>query len=72
MCGFMGSQMISRVGGLAELPDFDAIEDLYDRNQARTLALIMAYYLVMDREKTRCVEDIVGMVQRIAGKFVKE
>lgn len=71
MCGFMGSQIISRVGGLAELPDFDAIEDPYDRNQARVLALILSYYLVMDREKMRSVDDIIDLVQRVAGKFAK-
>lgn len=71
MCGFMGSQIISRVGGLSELPDFDAIEDLRDRNQARMLALLIAYYLIMNREKMRSADDILDMVQRLAGQFAK-
>ncbi len=71
MCGFMGSQIISRVGGLAELPDFDTIEDPDDRNQARVLAMILAYYLVMDREKMSGIDDIIDLVQRVAGKFAK-
>jgi len=71
MCGFMGSQIISRVGGLAELPDFDTIEDPDDRGQARLLSLIIAYYLIIDREKMRSIDDIIDLVQRIAGKFVK-
>jgi len=69
MCGFMGSQIISRVGGLAELPDFDTLEDPREQYQARILALIIAYSLIMNRDKMRSIDDIIGMTRRLAEQF---
>ncbi|MDR1650927.1 MAG: S-methyl-5-thioribose kinase [Synergistaceae bacterium] len=69
MCGFTASQIISRVGGLAELPDFDAIEDTADRNHARVLALTSAYCILMSWEKMRSVDDMIAAVVSVAENY---
>jgi 5-methylthioribose kinase len=67
--GFMGSQICSRVGAYVETFDFDVIEDLGRRNEARALALATAYALLMRRGTVHSPEDIVNISRETAQSF---
>ncbi|MDR1510792.1 MAG: phosphotransferase [Synergistaceae bacterium] len=69
VCGFMGSQICSRVGSLAETFDFDVLPDLKARNAARALALATAYNLIMRRGDVKSPDDITDIVRGTAEIF---
>jgi 5-methylthioribose kinase len=57
--GFAGCKMMRRVIGLAGVEDIRGIEDVHERAIAGSLALNMAYRLIMNRRYFRTIEDIV-------------
>ncbi|MEG0075902.1 MAG: phosphotransferase [Eubacterium sp.] len=69
MCGFMGCQIISRVGKMVPLPDFDTIEDRDDRNEACRLSLIIGNYLIMHREEMETIEDIIDVIVKMTKSY---
>ncbi len=71
VCGFMGAQISSRVGGFAELPDFDTIPDRDKRNEARALALATAYNLIVSWQTVESAEDILRIVTESAQAFFR-
>jgi 5-methylthioribose kinase len=68
-CGFMGSQICSRVGSYAETFDFDVLPDPGARNAARGLALSTAYNLIMRRNDVTSPDDITDIVRRTSEIF---
>lgn len=69
VCGFTGCQIVSRVGGIVPLPDFDAIKNPLSRNCARRLSLLIADALIMKREEIESVEDIVALIETITYRY---
>ena len=69
MCGFMGTQISSRVGGYTDTPDFNAVANPHKRNQARALAMVTAYNLIMKRNEMSSIDDIIELVQKTAAIF---
>ncbi|AFA47392.1 S-methyl-5-thioribose kinase [Acetobacterium woodii] len=69
VCGFAGCQMVSRVGGIVPLPDFDVLQNLASRNSARRLALLIADALVMKREEVESVDDIINLIETITTRY---
>ncbi|MDR2551589.1 MAG: phosphotransferase [Treponema sp.] len=67
--GFMGSQICSRIGALAETFDFDVILDREKRNEARAMAISTGYALIMRRDEIMEPEDIAGIVRGCAETF---
>jgi 5-methylthioribose kinase len=72
VCGFMGSQIGSRVGGYAETFDFDVIPDPEGRNSARAMAMATAYNLIMRRGEMSSADDIINLVAQTAAQFRKK
>jgi 5-methylthioribose kinase len=70
VCGFMGSQICSRVGSYAETFDFDVLPNTEARNAARGMALATAYNLIMRREDVKSPDDITDIVRKTAEIFV--
>jgi 5-methylthioribose kinase len=69
VCGFTGCQIVSRVGGIVPLPDFDAIKNPDSRNCARRLSLLIADALIMKREEIESVEDIIALIETITYRY---
>ena len=69
VCGFTGCQIVSRVGGIVPLPDFDAIKNPLSRNCARRLSLLIADALIMKREEIESVEDIIALIETITYRY---
>ena len=72
VCGFMGSQICSRVGSYVETPDFDALADPLARNKARAMAMTTAYNLIMRGNGVSSAEDITDIVRDTAIFFLEE
>jgi 5-methylthioribose kinase len=72
VCGFMGSQICSRIGGYAVTPDFDVLADPRARNKARAMALATAYCLIMRRNGVSSAEDITDIIKNTAAFFLEE
>jgi 5-methylthioribose kinase len=72
VCGFMGSQICSRIGGYAATPDFDVLTDSLARNKARTMAMTTAYNLIMRRNSVSSAEDITNIIKNTAVFFLEE
>ncbi|MGL4606271.1 MAG: S-methyl-5-thioribose kinase [Eubacteriaceae bacterium] len=71
VCGFAGCQIISRVGSVVPLPDFDVIQDISSRNCARRLALLIADNLVMKRNEVTSVEGMIDLIEGTTKKYFK-
>ncbi|WP_296557190.1 S-methyl-5-thioribose kinase [uncultured Acetobacterium sp.] len=69
VCGFTGCQIVSRVGGIVPLPDFDAIKNPLSRNCARRLSLLIADALIMKREEIESVDDIIALIETITYRY---
>ena len=69
VCGFAGCQIISRVGGLIGLPDFDALKNPVSRNCARRLSLLIADELIMKRETVENTDDIIAIIVTITYRY---
>jgi 5-methylthioribose kinase len=69
VCGFAGCQIISRVGGLIGLPDFDALKNPFSRNCARRLALLIADELIMKRETVESSDDLIALILTITYRY---
>ena len=69
VCGFMGSQICSRVGSYAETFDFDVLPNRAARNAARALALATAYSLIMRRGEVTSPAGITDIVRVSAEAF---
>ncbi len=65
MVGFTGCQIISRVGGVVPLPDFDTIADQDDRYEACRISLMVANHLIMHRNQIADVDEMVDTIARI-------
>ncbi|WP_090242155.1 S-methyl-5-thioribose kinase [Eubacterium barkeri] len=65
MVGFTGCQIISRVGGLVPLPDFDTIADKQDQYEACRIALILANYFIMNREEVADIDDFMARIVKM-------
>ena len=65
----MGTQISSRVGGYTDTPDFNAVANPHKRNQARALAMVTAYNLIMKRNEMSSIDDIIELVQKTAAIF---
>jgi 5-methylthioribose kinase len=72
VCGFMGSQICSRVGSYAETFDFDVLRNPASRNAARALALATAYGLIMRRGGVTSPGDITDIVRGTAETFFSQ
>jgi 5-methylthioribose kinase len=72
VCGFMGSQICSRVGGYAETFDFDVLPDAALRNRARALAMATGYSLIMRRNEVSRPDDITDIIRDAAESFRKK
>jgi 5-methylthioribose kinase len=72
VCGFMGSQICSRIGGYAETPDFDVLTDTLARNKARAMAMTTAYNLIMRGNGVSSAEDITDIIKNTAVFFLEE
>ncbi|MDR1136790.1 MAG: phosphotransferase [Synergistaceae bacterium] len=71
VCGFMGSQICSRVGSYAETFDFDVLSDPKARNAARAMAFATAYNLIMNRGGVTSPDDITDIVRLTAETFLQ-
>ena len=71
VCGFTGTQIISRVGGLVPLPDLDTIADRGKRNEACRLAMTIGQYLIMHRTEVGSIEDMIDIIVRITENYYK-
>lgn len=69
VCGFIGCQIVSRVGGIVALPDFDVLQNPDSRNCARRLSLLIADALIMKREEMESVEDILSLIETITYRY---
>jgi 5-methylthioribose kinase len=69
VCGFMGSQACSRVGGFSETYDFDVVRDPKGRNRARAMVMATAYNMIMRRNEMTSPEDIVDLISESADIF---
>lgn len=65
MVGFTGCQIISRVGNLVPLPDFDTIPDAQDRYEACRISLIVAEHLIMHRDEIADGDALIGTIVKI-------
>jgi 5-methylthioribose kinase len=72
VCGFMGSQICSRIGGYAETPDFEVLTDPLARNKARAMAMATAYNLIMRRNDVSSPGDITNIIKESAALFLKK
>jgi 5-methylthioribose kinase len=72
LCGFMGSQICSRIGAYGATPDFDALTDSLARNKARAMAMTTAYNLIMRRNSVSSAKDITGIIKNTAAFFLEE
>jgi 5-methylthioribose kinase len=71
-CGFMGSQICSRVGGFVETYDFDVIKDGEKRAVARAIAMSVAYALIMKRNEINALRDITNLIKCTVAEFRKK
>lgn len=71
MCGYIGTQIISRVGGLVPLPDLDTLDSHEDHIEACRLAMTLAYYLIMHRCDMTCIEDITATIEKVTDRYFK-
>jgi 5-methylthioribose kinase len=69
VCGFIGCQIVSRVGAIVPLPDFDVLKNPASRNCARRLALLIADALIMKREEMESIEDIIQLIETITYRY---
>lgn len=69
MVGYIGYQILSRVGGLVPLPDFDTLPDQADRLDASRLALNTAYYLILHREEIGSSKQLTDVFERMAQQY---
>jgi len=69
VCGFTGCQIVSRVGGIVSLPDFDVLQNPVSRNCARRLSLLIADALIMKRDEMESVDDIIGLIETITYRY---
>ncbi|MDZ5724193.1 S-methyl-5-thioribose kinase [Acetobacterium carbinolicum] len=69
VCGFTGCQIVSRVGGIVPLPDFDVLKNPVSRNCARRLALLIADALIMKREEMESADDIISLIETITYRY---
>jgi 5-methylthioribose kinase len=69
VCGFIGCQIVSRVGGIVALPDFDVLQNPDSRNCARRLSLLIADALIMKREEIESVDDILNLIETITYRY---
>lgn len=69
VCGFIGCQIVSRVGGIVPLPDFDVLQNPDSRNCARRLSLLIADALIMKREEMETVDDILNLIETITYRY---
>lgn len=67
--GFTGCQIVSRVGGMVSLPDFDVLKNPASRNCARRLSLLIADALIMKREEMESVDDIIKLIETITYRY---
>jgi 5-methylthioribose kinase len=72
VCGFMGSQVCSRVGGYAETFDFDVLPDPAVRNSARAMAMATAYNLLMRRNAVSSPDDITDIIRATSAEFLEK
>ncbi|MDR0647834.1 MAG: phosphotransferase [Synergistaceae bacterium] len=72
VCGFMGSQICSRVGAYAETFDFDVLPDPDLRNSARAMAMATAYNLIMRRNDVSSPDDITDIIRGTAAEFLEK
>lgn len=66
--GFTGCQIISRVGGMVPLPDYDTIPDQADRYEACRITLMIANYLIMHREEITDVDALIAIIVSMTEK----
>ncbi len=71
VCGFTGTQITSRVGGLVPLPDLDTIEDRDQRNEACRLSLMIGQYLIMHRMEIDSIEKMIDVIQKITKQYYR-
>jgi len=69
VCGFTGCQIVSRVGSIVPLPDFDVLQNPASRNCARRLSLLIADALIMKRDEMESVEDIIALIEKITYRY---
>lgn len=69
VCGFTGCQIVSRVGGIVPLPDFDVLQNPVSRNCARRLSLLIADALIMKRDEMESVDDIIALIETITYRY---
>ncbi len=72
--GYIGCQIISRVGGLVPLPDFDTLPKEQDRLDASRLSLNIAYYLILNRAEIGTSGQLTNVFETMAHHYrnVKE
>jgi len=69
VCGFAGCQIVSRVGGIVSLPDFDVLQNPVSRNCARRLSLLIADALIMKRDEMESCDDIIELIETITYRY---
>lgn len=69
--GFIGSQVMSRVGRCTTLPDIDTIPDENDRRKATYVLLNIGKYLVKHRNDIKDPEDLVNTISRLGFHLVR-
>lgn len=69
MVGYIGCQIISRVGGLVPLPDFDTLPDSDDQLDASRLSLNIAYYLILHREEIKTSKQLTDVFETMAKQY---
>lgn len=69
VAGYTGTQIISRVGNIVPLPDFDSIPDKAARNDACRLALNIARYLIMHRDEFSGIEEMVNTIVTLTKNY---
>ncbi len=63
--GFIGCQIMSRVGGCVRLPDFDTLSSQTDQYEACRISLIIGQYLIMHRDEIHSVSALIDTIKTL-------
>ena len=65
MVGYTGCQILSRVGHVVPLVDFDSIDDKQDHYEACRISLIIANHLVIHRNEIKNIDEMIEVIVKI-------
>lgn len=71
VAGYIGTQIMSRVGDLVPLPDFDTLSNYEDHIEACRLSINIGRYLIMHRSEMHSIEDITDTIVKMTNNYYK-